>query len=340
MVQEQHPALLIIAPNWVGDMVMAQSLFKLLKRRQADLQLDVLAPSWSEGLLRRMPEVRHLRLHTLEHGQLLWQERYRIGKQLQGQHYQQAIVLPNSWKSALIPFWANIPRRTGYVGEGRYWLINDWRKLDRVLLPQTVEQFAALGLPKGSVKDSRLVIHPRLAPGNFEFALQRLNLPMPRQPILALCPGAEYGPAKCWPLEYYATVARQKVAEGWQVWLLGSIKDQSIGNRIEALVGKDCLNLCGKTSLAEAVDLLSLVQAVVTNDSGLMHVAAALDKPLIAIYGSSSPSKTPPLSHRAKVLYLGLPCSPCLQRTCRLMHLKCLREISALQVLTALNLDR
>ncbi len=337
------PAILIVGPAWVGDMVMAQSLFKVLKREHPGVAIDVLAPLWSDGLLRRMPEVRNPIAHSIQHGQWAWRERLQMGKQLRSHCYQQAIVLPNSWKSALIPFWANIPRRTGYRGEYRYGLLNDIRDLTKWLLPQTVEQFVALGLPPGDPRIGKQYPKPLLSPGNVELALQRLHLKRPTQPLLALCPGAEYGPAKCWPLEYYAIVAKQKIADGWEVWIFGSDKDAAIGKRIATLVNGDqnegstaetsCVNLCGQTTLPEAVDLMSLATTIVTNDSGLMHVAAALDKPLIALYGSSDPRKTPPLKSDAQILHLGLNCSPCFQRTCPLKHLKCLREIRPERVL-------
>ena len=327
------PAILVVGPSWVGDMMMAQSLFKVLKREQPDVNIDVLAPTWSDGLLQRMPEVRKSIPHNIKHGQFGWQERKNIGKSLRSQHYQQAIILTNSWKSALIPFWANIPQRTGYRGEMRYGLLNDIRPLKQ---HQTVEQYVALGLPKGEV--SQRTPHPRLSPKRADKILQNLNLASPKQPILALCPGAEFGPAKCWPLEYYAAVAKQKREEGWEIWIFGSEKDKPLGEEIQALTGKtNCLNLCGKTTIPEAVDLLALSSAAISNDSGLMHIVAALDKPLIALYGSSNPSKTPPLSGHARILSLGLKCSPCYQRNCPKKHLKCLRDIKPETVLETLK---
>jgi len=327
------PAILVVGPSWVGDMVMAQSLFKVLKREQPGVNIDVLAPTWSEGLLKRMPEVRNPIPHSIKHGKFGWQERRNIGESLRSQHYQQAIVLTNSWKSALIPFWAKIPQRTGYRGEMRYGLLNDIRQLKQ---HQTVEQYVALGLPKGKVPQR--LPHPRLSPKRADKVLQGLNLAYPEKPILALCPGAEFGPAKCWPLEYYAAVAKQKRAEGWKVWIFGSDNDKPLGEEIQALAGlNNCLNLCGKTTIAEAVDLLALSSAAISNDSGLMHVVAALDKPLIALYGSSNPGKTPPLSGHARVLSLGLKCSPCYQRTCPKKHFKCLRDIKPEWVLETLK---
>ncbi len=329
---QDSPSILIVGPSWVGDLMMAQSLFKVLKREQPAVNIDVLVPTWCDGLLKRMPEVRHIITHTIQHGQLAFRERRRIGQALGA--YQQAIVLPQSWKSALIPFWANIPLRTGYRGEMRYGLLNDIRYLNQSVLPRTVEQFVALGLPKSDSPISDPIPYPCLSPEKVDGAvLQRLGLDVLQRPILALCPGAEYGPAKCWPLEYYAACAKHQVKKGWQVWLFGSHKDRAIGNQIQALVGDGCINLCGETSLLEAVDLLALAQTVISNDSGLMHVAAALDKPLIALYGSSSPDKTPPLSRYAQVVSLALDCRPCYQRSCPQKHLNCLRDIKPEQVL-------
>lgn len=327
-------SILIIAPSWVGDMVMAQSLFKQLKQNQPQVLIDVLAPIAIAGLLHRMPEVRQVLTHTLTHGRLALRERYQLGKQLRSFHYQQVIVLANSWKSALTPFWAHIPIRTGFVGEMRYGLLNDLRNKNKQLLAKTVEQFVALGLAKNTPVAH--ILPPLLSPQSADPALQRLGLAEPTQPILALCPGAEYGMAKRWSPVFFAQVAQQKLAEGWQVWLFGSQKDNEIAEKIQQLTKNKCVNLAGKTQLTEVIDLLALTTVVVSNDSGLMHVAAALDKPLIALYGSSDPRMTPPLSEKAHILYKNLPCSPCFQRTCRLKHLRCLQEIRPEEVLALL----
>jgi heptosyltransferase-2 len=332
-------AILIIGPAWVGDMLMAQSLFKILKRHQPTVSIDVLVPAWCADLATRMAEVRQVIPHSIAHGEWAWHKRYQLAQAFRTRHYQQAVVLPNSWKSALIPFWANIPKRTGYVGEWRYGLLNDLRPLDKIVLPRTVERFTALGFPPTEIhKVTKAIPFPQLSVAPVEPILQQLKLERPQQPLLAICPGAEYGPAKQWPLEYFAVVAKRKIAEGWQVWIFGSEKEQSIGARISALAGEDhCINLCGLTLLTEAVDLLSLATVVISNDSGLMHIAAALNKPLITLYGSSSPSMTPPLSHQAKMLSLNLNCSPCYRRTCRYRHFNCLRELKPEQVLEVLE---
>ncbi|EKD54969.1 MAG: hypothetical protein ACD_60C00030G0019 [uncultured bacterium] len=329
--------IFIVGPAWVGDMVMAQSLFKLLKQRDPHVIIDVLAPSWSLPLLARMPEVNQAIVMPLAHGQLALKERRRIGKNLRDKGYQQAIVLPNSFKSALIPWWANIPIRTGWLREMRYGLLNDWRKLDKKRYPLMIEQLMALGLPAESTLPAEYPL-PEL---NISFetrakALLAHQLQDTDKPILALCPGAEFGPAKRWPEEYYAAVANEKLEAGWQVWLFGSPKDQEVAKRIMELTKERCIDLSGKTRLEEAVDLLSLATAVVSNDSGLMHIAAALRKLLIAVYGPTSAAFTPPLHKEARVLSLSLACQPCFQRTCPLKHQNCMRELLPDKVLQAL----
>lgn len=320
--------VLIIGPSWVGDMVLAQSLFKTLKNKNPGVIIDVAAPAWTLPLLERMPEVHASIPLPFAHGKLDFRKRLQIGKTLKKHGYSQAILLTNSLKSAILPFAAGIPRRTGFLGEFRYGLLNDIRPLDKQKLPRTVDRFIALGLERNESLPTE-VPTPQLnvSHDNAMQALVKLGLPVPATKILGLCPGAEYGPAKRWPAEYFAEVANQALQQGWEVWLFGSAKDIPVTAEINTLTGNRCLDIGGKTSLGEAIDLMSLTSAVVSNDSGLMHVAAALDKNLAAIYGSSNPSHTPPMSELAKIFYLGLECSPCFQRECPLGHLNCLKEI-------------
>ena len=331
-------AVLIVAPSWVGDMVMAQSLFKVLKAQDAGRAIDVLAPGWTLALLERMPEVRDAIEMPLGHGQLQLMSRRRLGISLRTAGYEQAILLPNSFKSALIPYWARIPRRTGYVGELRQWLLTDGRKLDRQQLPMTVQRFVALGLPKGTVLRDP-VPEPALLSNNDNgrAALQRLGLETGQRPVLALCPGAEFGAAKKWPEAYYAELAKVWLEKSWQVWLFGSANDAAVCDRINTLAGDGCENLAGQTRLEDAIDLLGMANFVVTNDSGLMHVAAALQRPMVAIYGSSDPGFTPPLSETAQIERLGLDCSPCFKRECPLGHLNCLNNLLPERVITSME---
>jgi len=328
--------ILIVGPSWVGDMVMAQSLFQTLKQAEPEFEIDVLAPEWSFALLARIPEVSEAIAMPLTHGQFGWSERVNLGKSLRSKNYSQAIVLPNSWKSALIPFFANIPKRTGYIGECRWGLLNDARKLDKASLTMTVQRFVALGLPSDAAMPPHYPIPAlNVSVDNQNAVSEKLKLKNTK-PVLALCPGAEYGEAKRWPAGHFAEVARRKIAGGWQVWLLGSAKDKPVAEQINAVADGLCMDFTGNTELGEAVDLLSLADVVVSNDSGLMHVAAALDKKLIALYGSSDPGFTPPLNAKAHILTLALPCSPCFKRECPLeqeSHMACLAEIKPESVL-------
>lgn len=332
--------ILIIGPSWVGDMVMAQTLFVCLKRQHPDCQIDVLAPEWSRPLLERMPEVREALSFPLGHGAFELATRRRIGQQLRGR-YDQAILLPNSLKSALVPYFAGIPKRTGWRGEMRFGLLNDIRTLDKARYPLMIERFMALAHAPGA-ELPKPYPEPRLAidPASRDAALERFGLSLDR-PVLALCPGAEFGEAKRWPAEHYAAVADARLRQGWQVWLFGSQKDAPGGEEIREWVTpgfeEDVCNLAGRTSLAEAIDLLSCASAVVSNDSGLMHVAAALDRPLVAVYGSTSPGFTPPLASQVEVVRLGLECSPCFDRTCRFGHYDCLRLLQPSLVQDALG---
>ncbi|MGH8529922.1 MAG: lipopolysaccharide heptosyltransferase II [Nevskiales bacterium] len=327
---------LVVGPSWVGDMVMAQSLFKTLKQQHPECLIDVLAPGWSLPLIERMPEVRRGIELPIAHGELGLAKLWRLGRSLCGERYTRAIVLPRKFKAALVPLFAGVAHRTGYRGELRYGLINDPRPLERTVLRQTVQRFVALGLPNPP-SAAPPVPRPRLRvdEARRDALLVQLGLNLDK-PVIAFMPGAEYGPAKQWPAQYYAEAARSLMANERQVWLFGSKKEAALGEEIRALAGGGPVNLCGRTTLTDAVDLFSVCEAAVSNDSGLMHVAAAVGAPLVAIYGSSTPDYTPPLGRQQTVLYLRLSCSPCFERTCPLWHYNCLRHIGSEQVLTAL----
>ncbi len=323
--------VLVVGPSWVGDMVMAQSLFKVLRARRPGVTIDVLAPGWSLPLLERMPEVARGLTMALGHGELGLLRRYRLGRSLRAAGYEQAILLPNSLKSALAPFWARIPRRTGWLGEQRYGLLNDIRRLDPKRLTMTVQRFVALAGERDDEPPAEIP-PPALRVDAEAVARARARHGLDADgPLLALCPGAEYGPAKRWPEAHYAELARAYLGRGWRVAAFGSKKDQAVGAAIAA-AAPGCLDLCGRTTLAEAIDLLSIASAVVSNDSGLMHVAAALQRPLVALYGSSDPAFTPPLNQAHRIATLGLPCSPCFQRECPFGHLDCLAKLQPARV--------
>ncbi|MEO8627951.1 MAG: lipopolysaccharide heptosyltransferase II [Betaproteobacteria bacterium] len=332
--------ILAVGPAWIGDTVLAQPLFRRLREAHDDLVLDVFAPPWTFPVLRRMPEVSSVLNNPFAHGELNVAGRFAFAHQLRDSAYDQAVVLPNSFKSALLPWFARIPLRTGYVGEFRYVLLNDARRLDVGTLPLMVERYAALG-QSAATPLVRPLPQPRLttSPVTRAAVLARLAIDA-GTPLACLCPGAEYGPAKRWPEAYFAQLASRLVRDGYRVVTLGSSKDREIGDKIAQLSNGAAIDLCGETTLDEAVDLLACARLCVSNDSGLMHVAAAVGVPLLALYGSSSPAFTPPLSETAQILKLDLACSPCFQRVCPLQHFNCMMQLTPDRVYAALgNLD-
>jgi heptosyltransferase II len=325
-------ALLVVGPSWVGDMVLAQSLFKLLVSRDPAIAIDVLAPGWSLPIVARMPEVRDAIPAETGHGEFGLRRRRRIGRELRGR-YDRAIVLPRSFKSALVPWFARIPVRTGFRGEQRYGLVNDMRPFDPALLDQTIKRFLALGLRRGEALPPPPAPALDVSATNQAAFVAGHRLLLDR-PIIGLVPGAEFGPSKCWPEEYFAALAQGLIADGYRIWLFGSARDADTGARIAGLAaaGDDIVNLCGRTSLADVIDVLALTEQVVTNDSGLMHIAAAVGVHTHALYGPTSPAFVSPLTERKDLYFLDLDCSPCRQRICPLGHHNCMRQIAVRDV--------
>lgn len=326
---------LIVAPSWIGDTIMAQPLFARLHARHPGLQLDALAPGWVAPVLRRMSEIGTVIDSPFGHGQLSLKVRWKLARELARRGYDAVYVLPNSLKSALVPFMAGIPQRIGFIGESRYGLINVRHHLDKSALPLMVERFAQLAeIPGAAVP--KPILHPKIrsTATDQQNTLKALGRERPTR-FVAFCPGAEYGPAKRWPAAHFATLARNLAGHGYSIGLFGSPKDSAVADEISALAPGICDNLCGATTLEQAIDLLAMAEFVVCNDSGLMHVAAALERPIVALYGSSSPGFTPPLSDQADILSLQLECSPCFKRECPLGHLDCLNKLSPEQVLAA-----
>jgi len=289
-----------------------------------------------------MPEVNRSIEMPVGHGELRLKSRINIAHELKEMAYDWAITLPNSFKSALIPWLANIPKRSGWRGEFRYGLLNDIRNLDPAVYSMTVQRYVALAFPPDV---------------NFLKKFERFSLPSPRlrpsekiiresmrcfgldakQQILALCPGAEFGQAKKWPAKYFQQVARKHINEGGQVWLFGSMADRiSCEEVAKPFNTQQIKNLAGETSLDQAVALLSQADQVVANDSGLMHVAAALERPVVAIYGSTSEKFTPPLSEKSTVVSVDIDCRPCHKRVCPYGHYRCLEELKPRSVIDAL----
>lgn len=307
---------------------MAQPLLARLREKLGRFRLEALAPPWVAPVLRRMPEVDEVIEADLPHGALRFRARWRLGRNLRDRAYDQAIVLPNSWKSALIPFFADIPLRSGYVGESRYGLLNLLYKRGAAKREPMTLHYARLaerpGVPPAEpLPEPRLTVRREAARATAD----RFGL---AARYAVLCPGAEYGPAKRWP--YFGDLAKRIASEsGLQVALLGSAADR------EACAGIEATDLAGKTSLDEAIELIAGAALVVSNDSGLMHVAAALAVPQVALFGSSSPEHTPPRSARARVVWLKPECAPCFERTCPLGHFRCMKELSVERVMSEIT---
>lgn len=323
---------------------MSQSLYISLKQQHPESEIDVLAPAWCKPILERMPEITNAIEMPIGHGQFDFFARRAMGKQLASRHYTHTFVLPNSAKSALIPLFAGIPNRTGWKGEFRYGLLTDLRPNKRVF-QYMVERYVALAAPKKTMRQEvRLESCPKpellVDTLNQNAARERLHLSS-QKPIIGLCPGAEFGPAKRWPDRHYAEVAKYAINQGYQVWLFGSEKDRKVCELIRSALSDDLKsqahNLAGHTSLIEAVDLLAACHTVISNDSGLMHISAAVGCRIVAVYGSSSPEYTPPLTEKLAMVHTNVDCRPCFKRECPLGHLDCLNKLQPNQVITALN---
>jgi len=339
-------SILIIAPNWIGDAVSTQPLLANLKALYPNSKIDILASAWVAPIYRACSEVHEVIEAKFEHQKLQWHLRKQLAKEIEAKKYQACFVLPNSFKSALIPWLANIPFRIGYRGEMRFGLINlaldNPSKINR---PPMVEHYLALSqLLKDDAPIQPEKLIPRLnvsssAKQSVENKLQNANISSDL--IYVMCPGAEYGPTKRWPTEHFAVIAQKLIEEkpSIQIVILGSKSDHSLAYEItsQAKHPTNIHNWCGNTSLDEAIALIGMSKAVVSNDSGLMHIAAALQIPQVAIFGSSDPAHTPPLSDKAEVIWLNMPCSPCHKRVCPLGHLKCLKDILPGQVLDTLT---
>jgi len=339
--------ILIIAPNWIGDAVMTQPLLAALKTQYPDSKIDVLASTWVAPIYRACSEVHEIIEAKFEHKQLQWGLRRQLAKKLSTKKYQSCFILPNSFKSALIPWLANIPFRIGYRGELRFGFINlALENPSKVNRPPMVEHYLALSqlLNEEAIPTSQQVLTPQLnvssaANQSIQAKLQNCNIDPAH--IYVMCPGAEYGPTKRWPTSHFAQLAQRVINENpnTQIILLGSKGDHALAQEIQSYAKQEprIHNWCGYTSLDEAIALIGMSKVVISNDSGLMHIAAALKTPQVAIFGSSDPAHTPPLSNKVKVIWLNLLCSPCHKRECPLGHLKCLNDILPEHVFATLH---
>jgi heptosyltransferase-2 len=339
----QRPArvatrVLVIAPNWIGDALMALPLLAALNSHAPDCHITLLAPPAVAELLARSPLVDQSIATPWPHGGLQFWSRVAMARKLRRQHFDTALVLPNSLKSALLPAMAGVARRVGYLGESRRLLLTSWRpNVGRSLSMQQrylalLDQLGLPSQPPGQVRPSLSVASTEVSDLKARFKLD------PARPVAVFCPGAEYGPAKRWPPIHFARLAEliTQADSSVQLVLAGAKGDLKTCQEIIQATRAPILNLAGATSIAEVTALLAGAALVVSNDSGLMHIAACLDRPLVALYGSTDPAHTPPGAAGAKVLWLHLSCSPCFARVCPLGHLHCLVEMTPESVFAAI----
>ncbi len=337
---------LVISPNWIGDAVMAQPLLQRLRATQPERPIDVLAPPAVSPVWRQMAEVDEVLETPFRHGALQLRERWRYARELRARGYADAYVLPNTLKYALIPWLAGIPRRVGYKGESRYGLINVMHHDETPPRPMVAFYAALAHAPTATVLDaaSRAALErPRMQASAAQIAAicRRSGIAL-EPPLVVFAPGAEFGGAKRWPAEHFAALARAIVAADpqAQVALLGSPKDQAVCDTVlaaAALPAGAMFNLAGVTSLAEAIALIARAAAVVSNDSGLLHIASALNRPVVALYGPTDPDHAPPFSDIAASISLRLDCAPCRQRECPLGHQDCMRKMDTALVWRSLQ---
>jgi heptosyltransferase-2 len=325
--------VLVIPYMWIGDFVRCHTVVKLLKASRPERPVDVLTTAMVAPLLDYMPGVRKGVVWDLPRKRLAFGRHRALAARLRSEGYGRALVMPRTWKSALAPYLAGIPQRTGFVGEARFGLLNDLRWGERAL-PRMIDRCATLALPNGApAPNSYPLPELRVPTGDVSSWRQRLDLASDR-PVAAFAPGA-VGPSKRWPASYYAEAARRLVAEGYAVWILGSPAEKplaaeisSSAERIRDLTGPDLRN---------AVLALAAADVAISNDSGLLHVAAALGTPSIGIFGPTSPWHWAPLNPLAAVMETRteVSCRPCHKPICRFGHHRCMRDISPDQVTAA-----
>jgi heptosyltransferase II len=328
--------ILIVPYMWIGDFVRCHTVVRLLKQQFPTRPVDMLTTSMVAPLLDYMPGVRKGIVVDLPRTRLALAQQHALSRRLQAEKYRQALVMPRTWKSALAPWLAGIPHRTGFAGEARFGLINDLRFGER-RLPRMVDRCASLALPKDSGRPAEWPL-PELEVPPAELAQwrQRLGLAPDGRPVVALAPGA-VGPSKRWPTAHYAELARRLVAEGNWIWIIGGPGEKPLAAEI-AGAASDICDLTGP-DLRNAILALAAANAAVSNDSGLLHVAAALGTPAVGIFGPTSPWHWAPLNPIAAVIEAASapPCRPCHKPVCRFGHHLCMREISADQVATAVR---
>jgi heptosyltransferase-2 len=329
--------ILLVPYMWIGDFVRCHSVVKLLRQQSPERPIDVLTTTLCAPLLDYMPGVRAGIMCDLPRRQLAFSEHFALARRLRAANYGSALIMPRTWKAALAPYLAGIPQRTGFVGEARFGLLNDLRFGERKL-PRMIDRCGALALPKGSTLPADWPLPELRVPMSAAQAWRtQRGLDDDGRPVIAFAPGA-VGPSKRWPIDSYAEVARRLTTQGFDVWVLGSPNAAPLAAEIVRIAGPRARDLTSP-DLRNAVLALKLARAAVSNDSGLLHVAAAIGTPSIGIFGPTSPWHWAPLNPLAAKIETRtqLPCRPCHKPTCRLEHHLCMRDIPPQQVLDAVQ---
>jgi heptosyltransferase II len=328
-------SILIVPYMWIGDFVRCHSVVKLLNARFPDRPVDMLSTTLCAPLTDYMPGLRRAVVVDLPRSRLGVKDQLRLARHLRRENYATALVMPRTWKSALAPFLAGIAERTGFVGEARFLLLNDVRTGERKL-PRMVDRCAALALPPAAnLPRDWPIPELKVAHAEIESWRRERGLAAETRPVVALAPGA-VGPSKRWPVSAYAILARRLIAEGFAVWVIGGPEEKKLAAEI---VGDTVARDLTGTDLRNAILALAAAAAAVSNDSGLLHVAAALATPAIGIFGPTSPWHWAPLNPLAATIETGskLDCRPCHKPVCRVVHHRCMREIPPEQVFTAVR---
>ena len=316
--------LLIIPQNWLGDIVMSQTLLKRVKSENPNTEIDILVNSTFKSLVERMPEINKAVILDCGHKELGLLKRLNLSRRIKG-NYDQSIVLSRSIKSALIPYLAKIPIRTGELGESRYILINDLKKFTKEDRRKTAFRYVSMFSKKEEVLDEKYYPSLQPDPENIKILSDKYKLNLDRK-IIIFAPGAAFGPSKMWPVEKFKELG-EKLNKDFFILILGSNNEKGIGDKI--VTNNNMINLCGETAITDAVDLMHVSEFCVSNDSGLMHLASATNTKSISIYGATSPELTPPLTSNKEIHYRGISCSPCFEKKCKYGHYNCLVEIQA-----------
>ncbi len=330
---------LVIAPDTIGDAVMAQPLLALLRQQNARMRIDVLCDEAVAPVFRCMDEVGDVLVGPASERRALWTTRWRLGRALHARRYQRAYVLPETRLAALVPWFAGIGERIGYRGKSRALLLNRIQEPACATAPQAAERYAGLAFEARAPRPG-IVLEPRLSHRVQRERMVRAKFDVGRDaPPIVLCPATGGGESHRWPARHFASLIAMLAAETPEadVLLLGPRAERRAATEIAALSGQAARNLCGETSLDEAIALIAQAAGVVTVDNGLMHVAAAYARPQVALFGPSDPRRAQPRSPRAQVEWLHLPCSPCSERSCPLGHQACLQRIAPSQVFESLS---